>query len=272
MKPRTPSLIELQHAMRQSLLGHAGDDAINAVLADGLDPRARLDIYGNTAASVLVNALQLAFPAVQQIVGAEFFEGAARLFSSAMPPRSAWLDDYGAAFPDFLAQMPQSASVPYLADVARLEWQINCVLHAPDDLRLDVACLAQFDEDALAALRLRPHPAVRLLQCDYPADVIWRAVLERDDRAMRAIRLDGGPVHLLVQRVAEGVDVHRLRIGDWRISAALFAGEPVGAALALTADTDTAGYALLAAHLARGCFAQAQHTARGLTSNGDSLS
>ncbi|TDN64027.1 DNA-binding domain-containing protein [Paraburkholderia sp. BL10I2N1] len=254
MNTRTPSLTELQQAMRQSLLHHEHDDVAAVVLADGLDPQARLNIYRNTAAGVLVNALRLAFPCLQRLVGTDFFEGAARLFCTAAPPRSAWLDEFGAAFPEFLAQMPQIASVPYVADVARLEWQVNCVLHAPDVAPLDLACLAQLDEDALGALRLRPHPAARLLRCEYPADVVWRAVLEQDDRALGAIQLADGPVHLLVQRVTEGVDTLRLSVGEWRISAALFAGEAVGDALACAPEAD--GYALVGAYLARRCFAQ----------------
>jgi hypothetical protein len=255
MKPLTPSLIELQQAMRRSLLDHADNDAAAAVIADGLDPQTRLGIYRNTAVRVLVDALRLAFPAVQRLVGTEFFEGAARLFCSDAPPQSAWLDEYGAEFPAYLAQMPQIASVPYIADVARLEWQVNCVLHAPDVASLDLACLRELDEDALGALRLRPHPAARLLRCEYPADAVWRATLEQDARALRAIDLADGPLHLLVQRVAEGIDTLRLSVGEWRISTALFAGEAVGAALAYAPESD--GYALVAAYLARGCFAQA---------------
>ena len=158
--------------------------------------------------------------------------------------------------------MPQTASVPYLADVARLEWRVNCVLHAPDSLPLDLAHLAQLEEDALAALRLQRHPATRLLRCAYPADVIWRAVLEQDDRALRAVRLADGPVHLLVQRVAEGVDTLRLSPDEWRIFRALFAGEPLGHALARAPETD--GFTLVSALLARGCFAHALHPVNAL--------
>lgn len=267
MNPRTPSLAELQQTMRRSLLEGteeranegANEDAASYVLADGLDPQARLNIYRNTAEGVLVNALRLAFPAVQRLVGADFFEGAVRLFVCAAPPQSAWLDEYGAALPDFLAQMPQLSSVPYVVDVARLEWQVNGVLHAPDVAPLDPACLARLDEDALGSLRLSPHPGTRLLRCDSPADAIWRAVLHQDDSALRAIELADAPVRLVVQRVSEGVDTLRLSAGEWRMSKALFAGETLGAALACAPEAD--GFALIGAYLARGCFAQASQTA-----------
>jgi len=149
MTASAPTLAELQHAIGRSLLhgtdgiDRIADDVMALVAADGLDPRRRLGIYGNTATGTLVKALQLAFPAVQALVGAEFFEGAARLFIETSPPQSAWLDAYGGTFPEFLAQMPQAASLAYLPDTARLEWAINTVLHAPDRQPLDLDRLAQ---------------------------------------------------------------------------------------------------------------------------------
>ena len=253
MKPHAPTLIELQHAIRQSLLSGGDGDASAFVINEGLDPGERLGIYRNTSAGVLVTALQLAFPAVQHVVGPEFFEGAARLFVAEAPPRSAWLDEYGADFPEFLARLAQAASVPYLPDLARLEWQVNLVLHAADAEPLELACLATLDEAELEDLRFEPHPAAQLLRCEFPADAVWHAVLERDDGAMAAIDLADGPIWLLVQRTASGVDVVRLSKPEWRIAAALFSGQPLGAALAAASCAEP--HSLLAAHLARGCYA-----------------
>ncbi|UMY33494.1 DNA-binding domain-containing protein [Burkholderia contaminans] len=253
MNPYSPTLAELQHAIRCHLHG-AGDDASVWIVPDGFPPNARLAIYRNTGTAVLVNAICLAFPAVQRLVGAACFEGAARCFIDESPPDGAWLDEYGATFPAFLARLPETASIPYLADVAHLEWQVNGVLHAPDAPAIDVARLASLDEAALGTLRLCPHPAVRLVRCAFPADAIWRAVLEQDDPAMRAIHLDDSPVHLLVQRTAEGVEAVRLGDGEHCIATALFSGETVRDALSLAPHTD--GYALLATLLARECFAE----------------
>ncbi|WP_321904509.1 DNA-binding domain-containing protein [Burkholderia cenocepacia] len=244
----SPTLAELQRAVGRSLLHGPDEGAAAWVVADGLDASARLNVYRNTATSVLATALRLAFPAVGRLVGSEFFKGAARLFGREAPPRSAWLDAYGAGFADFLARLPQAAAVPYLADVARLEWQINLVLHAPDAKPLDPARLAQLDEAALARLRLQPHPAVRLQRCAGPADTIWRAVLDQDDQALRAVNPDAGPVWLLVQRTGDGIAVVRLPEGEWQVTEALFAGEPLGQVLGH-------GFALFANHLACGRFA-----------------
>jgi hypothetical protein len=141
-----PTLSELQSAMRQALLYGTNGSKCDYIAADGLDGAKRLDIYHNTMTTALVRALRLSYPAVHYLVGADFFEGAARIFIDQSPPRSAWLDEYGADFPEFLARLPQAASLAYLADVARLEWLINCVLHAPQARPLELARLAQLDE------------------------------------------------------------------------------------------------------------------------------
>lgn len=252
MNPPSPTLLELQRAMQQSLLQGADENPSAYVIADGLDPAERLDIYRNTCASVLATALRLSFPTVQYLVGPEFFEGAARLFVAEAQPSSALLDEYGADFPEFLAQLPQAASLPYLPDVARLEWQVNIVLHAEDAPPLEVARLAQLNEAELARLRFEPHPAAKLLRCEFPADTIWHAVLERDDSAMAAIDLADGPVWLLVHRTESGINIVRLSECQWRCTAALFSRWPLHAALEAAPCTDA--HALLAAHLTRGCF------------------
>jgi hypothetical protein len=97
-----------------------------------------------------------------------------------------------------------------------------------------------------------PHPSVALLRADYPADVIWRGVLSGDDAALAAVDLDAGPVHLLVERRATGVETSRLDPAAWRFATALCDGLPIETAFADAADT-RAG-ALLAEHLTAGRF------------------
>ncbi|GCB05280.1 DNA-binding domain-containing protein [Ralstonia sp. SET104] len=257
MKACAPTLSELQRAISRNLLRSAGVDAVSDVLdyvaADGLEPHKRLGIYDNTATSTLVKALQLSFPAIQSLVGTEFFEGAARLFIEASPPQSAWLDAYGSAFPDFLAQMPEAASLAYLPDTARLEWAVNTVLHAPDMQPLDLERLAQQAQAKPADIVFVPHPAVRLLQSNFPVDTIWRAVLNRDDGALGALDLAEGPVWLRVLRTPVGVDVGRLEEPQWRFATALFAGRPLHAALEDAASSEAQAW--LGGLLADGCFA-----------------
>jgi hypothetical protein len=244
-----PALLELQRALREQLFGDAtGSEALLA----GDDGALRLAIYRNTAFGTLVNALRLSFPAVQRLVGADFFEAGAREFIRRNPPASAYLNDYGADFPGFLAAYAPAAALTYLGDVAQLEWAVNRALHASDAARLDLGRLAALDPSALAHVSFSVHPALSVLRLEFPADAIWRAVLEQDDAAMAAIDLAAGPVHLLIERNAAGVQVRRLSAAAWEFTARLSAGRPLSAVLADGSDGEVDAW--LAEHLALGRF------------------
>ena len=115
-----PSLREFQSAMRARLLDDSGP-AADALLAATLTAADRVSIYRNTSRIALTNALHLNYPAVQHLVGEDFFAAAADIFITKEPPRIAWLDFYGTEFPEFLERFEPAASLRYLPDVARLE-------------------------------------------------------------------------------------------------------------------------------------------------------
>jgi putative DNA-binding protein len=246
-----PSLRDVQLATRRGLLQDAGDDALADIVSAGLTPRQRLSIYRNTMLGTLANALRLSFPAVHRLVGADFFEGAARVFARGQPPRCADLNVYGAEFPDFLQRFEPAATVDYLADVARLEWAVNLALHAQDEPALEpprLASVAPCDHDRVCFIA---HSSISLLRSRFPVDTIWRAVLQHDDTAMAAIDLHE-PVYLLVERLVDELDVMRLDEGAWRFASALLGRQPLGVALGLAEGVDAS--ALLAHHLLAGRF------------------
>jgi hypothetical protein len=245
-----PTLLELQRAMRTSLVDR-DDGTAAAMLAENVPPD-RLNIYRNTFVTGVTKALWLTYPAVHRLVGADFFEGAAGLFVARHPPRSAYLDEYGADFPAFLRDFPPAASLSYLADVAHLEWAVNRAIHAADVEPLNLARLSALPPEDQIRVCFVPHPSIALLRTDYPADVIWRGVLSGDDAALAAVDLDAGPVRLLVERRATGVEVSRLDDAAWGFATMLCEGRSLAAVFA--AATDTGDDAVLAEHLAAGRF------------------
>ncbi len=226
-----PSLRELQDAMRSSIVD--GEDARASVhVALGRDSaRERLAIYRNTFTQTLTRALRLSHPAVDRLVGKDFFDAAARDFIVAQPPSGSWLDDFGGEFAAFLERFAPAASVPYLGDVARLEWAVGRALHAPDATALSMAQLESLSAFEHPRICFVPHPSVSLVRTAFPADAIWRAVLNDDDAALAALDLASGPAWLLVQRGAAGVEVSRLDEPQWHFVGALCAGRPLGVAL-----------------------------------------
>jgi hypothetical protein len=246
-----PTLLELQRAVRDDMLAQSGE-ADPYIVPHGLTPAARLSVYRNTMLGALTTALRLSYPVVHRLVGAEFFDGAARIFIEKEPAHCACLDEYGGGFAEFLARFPPTASLPYLPGVARLEWAVSRALHAPDVAALDLSCLSALGPADRGRVAFVSDPSVGLVHADCPVDAIWRAVLARDDAAMAAIDLGSGPVWLLIQRCATGIDVTRISEREWRFAALLCAGRPLQTALEEVTDVDAS--VVLAAHLAAGRF------------------
>jgi len=243
-----PSLLEVQRGVRDALLGGAG---VPAWIVGGERAAAqRLDVYRNTVTATLVRALRLAFPTVERLVGAEFFNVAAQVFALGHPPAKADLNDYGAAFASFLQDYPSCAGLPYLPDIARLDRAVTRALHADDAAPMDLQALAGVAPAYASTLHFEFHPAVSLLQSDFPVDAIWAAVLQQDDTAMAAIDLHDGPACLLIERVAGKPVVHRMPPAHWAWTAALAQGHALGDLIADAAADEVA--AVLAQHLLAG--------------------
>jgi hypothetical protein len=249
--PVMPTLLEMQQAMQASLL-YRDSQAVAAMLAGQVSPD-RLDIYRNTFVHTLTRALRLCFPVTERLVGEAFFEGAAQHFMAERPPRAAWLDLYGSEFPEFLRAFHPAKSITYLGDVAALEWAVNVALHAADVPPLDVAELGSIEPQDQARICFTPNASLQLLRLDYPADVIWRAVLDSDDDALGRVDLECGPRHVLVERRSAGVEVECLDAEAFAFLSKLCAGSPIEAALVESTEFDCA--AALAQHLALGRFA-----------------
>lgn len=141
------------------------------------DPAARLAVYRNNVTTSLVDALATTFPVVQQLVGETFFRAMARLFVRRAPPSSPILALYGAEFPAFIAGFAPAADLPWLADVARLEYLRLHASHAADAPAVDAAELAALlgDPERLGELRLVLQPALALLRSPFAVVSLWAA-------------------------------------------------------------------------------------------------
>jgi hypothetical protein len=206
-----PALRDLQLAFAAGL--HFGDDAaVSAHIVEGAFTAAeRLRIYRNSCRSTLVEAVRLTYPAVDRLVGRDFFDAAAETFLLERGlPRSGYLNEHGAEFADFLSAYPGATALRYLPDVARFEWALSEAANAIDAPVLDASTLLAVDAAKHGRLCFDAHPSVRLLDLDFPADRIADAVLSGDEQAMAAVDLASGPVWLVVHRGPNGVEASRL--------------------------------------------------------------
>ena len=122
----------------------------------------RFEIHRRHFIRSITSSLEKTFPAVVNLVDARFFAFAADAFIRAHPPMSPCLFEYGAELSGFLDEFPACASLPYLGDVARLEWAMHCVFHADE---------TNDNSDS----------SMRLFSSRWPVDAIWRVAMGRAD-------------------------------------------------------------------------------------------
>jgi hypothetical protein len=141
------------------------------------DPSRRFDVYRNNVASSLIDALADTFAVVQALVGEEFFRAMARVFVLDSPPTSPLLVRFGEAYPDFIAGFAPAQSLPYLADLARLEWARVQAYHAADAPTITHDALAQAmrQPERVSDSVVNLHPSLQLLRSGYAVVSLWAA-------------------------------------------------------------------------------------------------
>ena len=125
------SLAELQQRFARSLNAPEGA-APEFDVAGAAPPSERMDIYRRAVCANYRKALGATYPVVRGSSANRRSADAVDAFVRAHPSASGDLNDYGDAFGTFLAQHPSTTALPYLPDVARLEWAIDEVNRAAD--------------------------------------------------------------------------------------------------------------------------------------------
>jgi hypothetical protein len=171
---RTTPIAALQRQFAAALM--RPDRTVPAAVAGRSDARRTegFNVYRNNVHASLAAALAARFPVIARLVGEEFFRAMALVFVERHPPDSPVLSEFGAHFAAFLADFEPVAGLPYLPDVARLEWLRNVAYHAGDAEAATISALAQVPPADLAGARLVPHPAAGCVVSDDPVVSIWR--------------------------------------------------------------------------------------------------
>jgi len=192
----------------------------NASLFRGAPERvlARLAVYRGNVVGATGKALAGAYPIVGKIVGEEFFDAVAREYLRRHPSASGDLNEYGAAFADFLAVFPHTQDLPYLPDVARVEWLAHRAYFAAD--------AAPLDFERLASTRFALAPACALMRSAWPVARIWQ-IHQNDFTGEFSVDLNTGAENVLVYRPRFRVLVRALSDAHYRFLDALAGGTPL---------------------------------------------
>jgi hypothetical protein len=249
-----PNLFDMQDEFAEALLSATTPVPSSLKGASVRRANRRFAVYRNNVAVSLIEALGARFPVVKRLVGDEFFSAMAHAFVLREPPFSPLLIHYGETFAAFIAEFDEAKPLPYLADVARLEFARGVAYHAADVEPLSRVAFASLPAGRIGAVRLTLHPSVGIVASAYPVLSIWEV---NQARAVKPVS-HWGPEAALVARPFLEVETRRTGAGTASFLVALQEGstiaEAVEIATAAVPDFNASdGLAvLIGAHLAVG--------------------
>lgn len=193
----------------------------------------RLAIYHHGYRARLVECVADDYRALARALGPAF-EPLARGYVAAHPSRSWDLVPYAAELPAYLATLegpawwPARLSVAAARDLARLEWAMVEVTHAPSPAPIALAALAALPPERGGEVVLAPSPALRILAFDHAVHALYKAAMKDEPwpeplaaRSWVAVWRQGGSIWRMA-----------LTSVTFALLDALMRGAPLGEALA----------------------------------------
>lgn len=194
--------------------------------------------YRANALAIAARALDAAHPTLLVMLGSEAMQALARDLWAAQLPQRGDLAHWGEGLPGLVQAEPALAHLPFLADVARLDWAVHQASLAAD-LPLEPSGLpgldrlADTDPDGLWPVFA---PGFSLLQSRHPVVSLWLAHREGaapQDLAAAFQACEAGLAQAaLVRREGWQLRVEELPPADADFTRRLLQGDSLGAALA----------------------------------------
>ncbi len=199
------TLLDAQRWLADIVLG--GRAAVDAHLGDADsrlkgpsrdDARARLGAYVAGYPARIREALTEAYPAIENLVGDVAFMALAERYAPHSPTGQYSLTSAAGALQAFLDDDELTDSLPFLPQLADLEWHVLEAFHATDRVAADLSVVSGWGPEDWAAAVLEFQPSVWVSASEWPLHDLWTARdTERDEID---IVVEGRPQAVMVYR------------------------------------------------------------------------
>jgi len=213
-----------EHTQRDFLAAVRGETSQVALGASLIPPDVTWQIYRRNYLDAHVGALEDTYSTVRSLVGEAFFRVLARQFVGESHSVSGELNDYGNDFAHFLAGSRIIETLPYLEDVARLDWAWLDMLRCPHQGGHWLAQLLALSPDAWPQATARA--AGTIITSAYPLYSIYMLATEGGE----TVDLSQGAQAILISMSGQ-VQVTLLTNAQAACVARWFSGSTLEAAL-----------------------------------------
>jgi hypothetical protein len=233
-----PTLRQVQQWMAARILSPDPPDLESAQQLVCTPPRGdvgvRLGVYVGGYPARVQESLRETFPAVAHLAGVRRFSELSGRYVAALALHSYNLNDVGMELAKFLRSDVLGTDLPFLADLAELEWRVACAFHAHERAPLDPTPLGAWSDEQWEHAVLGFQPSVALVCSAWPIRELWAS----RETAVADIDIDlrDRSDRVLVRRCAMDVHCESLADGEARALEALLSGQPLGEVTAMLAS------------------------------------
>lgn len=176
-------LLRMENKFQDYLL-HANPEILQHVVSTSKVPAdVRLGIYSYAYRVRLQEALMSSYPVLQIYLGYEQFEELCNAYIDLRPSQCRSIRWFGDQLAEFLRHQPIYKELPYLSELAQLEWTMALVFDAADSDVLHLEDMQHIPPEAWGSMQLRIHPSAHRLALSWNVVQIWRAIIDEQTPA-----------------------------------------------------------------------------------------
>jgi hypothetical protein len=216
-------LAQLQTAFTKYLL-HESIELDDLGISGPFSNKELMQLYRNNFYISISDYLKACFPTVMKLVGTEFFEQLAKAFIMEKPLKQASIELYGSDFSEYIKHCKQADSVPYLADVALLDWSYDRSKTVFDFPVFPFENLTNLTDEEQMNISFSLVEHTVLIQSKYPSFSIWNGVKTGE---LEGIDLQHGEYIIVHPEQNEGAKCYPLTQQQYDVLAAIAQGKPL---------------------------------------------
>jgi len=156
------------------------------------------EAYRNNWRAGLSSALTDFYPSIKNLVGDECFGVLGLSFAEENPATVADLNQYGEEFSYFVGK--ELAELPYILDIARVDWYWHRIFYCKDDPAMDLNELEGLLELDPNKIVFKSSNSLRLLKSDFPILKIWEFAQAESSEDSEGVDLDEGGSSVVIWR------------------------------------------------------------------------
>lgn len=211
------SLHDLQSQFVHDLIHNSEDIFLYIRSSEKLSAKEHLAIYQSSIFGAKQKVLNEIYTVCNKLVGEEFFIAMINEYIPTTISRAPDIADYGADFSDFIADFQPAKSLPYLADVARLEWAWHRIFYARPLQEIDFQKLAECYQNSGDKIIFSLPLDSFLIFSPYPIHQIWEVNQNSYTGDQTVLLPVNEKFYYLVWRKESEMRIDLLNDAEWQI-------------------------------------------------------